>query len=91
MPAGTLYDHNAGKRTLFYDLNLGIAYGINGDGNSYKHRCGLSLVLLMAGREVLGGMSDRPFFVPDAVNIYLAEHYCLTYWTFARGFFIFLL
>ena len=36
--AGTLYDHNVGIRPLFYDLNLGIAYDINGDGNMYFDR-----------------------------------------------------
>jgi len=31
---GTLYDHNAEIRPVFYDVSLGIAYGINGDGNT---------------------------------------------------------
>jgi len=34
--AGTFYDRNAVIRPLFYELNLGIAYGINGDGNIYE-------------------------------------------------------
>ena len=38
-PAGTLYDHNAIIRPLFYDLNLGTAYDINGDGNSWRDTC----------------------------------------------------
>jgi len=31
---GTFYDRNAIIRPLFYGLNLGIAYDINGDGNT---------------------------------------------------------
>jgi hypothetical protein len=30
---GTFYDQIAGIRPLFYNVNLGIAYDINGDGN----------------------------------------------------------
>ena len=33
-PPGTFYDRNAGIRPLFYDLNLGIAYGISAVGNT---------------------------------------------------------
>ncbi|MDA3873433.1 MAG: hypothetical protein PF795_05690 [Kiritimatiellae bacterium] len=31
---GTFYDQIAGIRPLFYNVNLGIAYDINGDGNT---------------------------------------------------------
>jgi len=32
--AGTFYDHNPEIRPLFYNVNLGIAYDVSGDGNS---------------------------------------------------------
>jgi hypothetical protein len=42
-PAGTLYDHNAIIRPLFYDVNLGIAYDDNAVGNSWGARlCGVA-------------------------------------------------
>ena len=31
---GTFYDPNAEKHPLFYNVNSGIAYDINGDGKS---------------------------------------------------------
>jgi len=33
---GTFYDRIAGKRPLFYNVNSGIAYDINGDGNRWE-------------------------------------------------------